>query len=195
MLAEAAVASPSRRHRRRRRPPPDVGGGRRCDLGASPGLRRAARDLHRRRPSPFRGSRAGGAGARRRDRLARLFPVGDLPASPDDDPRLQPRGEGSEWPHAEQLLAALRESFAVGAVGPAGRPGCFGRIRHVPRRPLVPADAPSELVPQRPDRPPAVTLLAAQRARAPLRHRGSAHRQAHRFRRRQPRPGELEKRV
>ena len=44
----------------------------------------------------------------------------------------------------EQLLAALRERFDVGASGPAGAPRRIGRVRHVPRGSLVPADARSE---------------------------------------------------
>ena len=57
---------------------------------------------------------------------------------------------------AEQLLAALARALRGGGVGSAGAPGCVGRVRHVPRRPLVPADARSEArAAERSDRPPA----------------------------------------
>ena len=101
-----------RRHRRRRRAPPDVGGRRRGDhRRADARLRRPAGDLHRRRPSPLGGGRARRRGARRRG-LAQLFPLGDLPASPDDHPRLQSRGEGSQRPQRRAVSrgAARRAS-------------------------------------------------------------------------------------
>ena len=54
-------------------------------------LRRSARNLHRRRPSPLGGGRA----RRRRHVKAKArtsyFPVGDLPRTRDDHPRLQSR--------------------------------------------------------------------------------------------------------
>ena len=59
--------------------------------------------------------------ARRQHRLARLFPVGDLPASPDDDPRLQPRHPRSQRPQRRaDCSPRLRERFTVARVRPAG---------------------------------------------------------------------------
>ncbi len=72
-----------------------------------------------------------------------LFPVGDLSASPDDHPRLQPRAARPERPHTG--ATARRAARALHGRGgrPAGAAGGFRRVRHVSRRPLVPADDPA----------------------------------------------------
>ena len=157
-------------------------------------LRRAAGDLYRGWPPPF-----GGGGARRQStrrhaarcrRLAPLFPLGDLSAPRNDDPRLQPRGARSQRP--QRRMRCSRRCTSV------------SRSRHrsnrcVRRRPASSAcispgrwyrlDAQARPCPnRRPDRPAADHAAGAQRARAAVRHRRPAHRQAHRLRRRRARP-------
>ena len=145
MLAQASSRrARGRRHRRRRRAPPDVGGRRRRrDRRAHARVRRAARDLHCRRPPPLGRRRPGRAGARRRG-LAQPFPVGDLSASPDDHPRLQPRAARSQRPQCRAgagraARSALRSRRPTSAV----RPASAGEFGMYPRRPLVPADDPA----------------------------------------------------
>ena len=89
---------------------------------------------------------------------------------------------------AEQLLAELRKSFTVAASDQPVRPAAAhdfgmylaGRWYRLTISP--------ELVRERSDRPAADHGAHPQRDRAAVRHRGSAHRQAHRFRRRRARP-------
>ena len=91
--ARGAGAAGGRRHRRRRRAPPACGWS--TTRRRSRALTRAfdalpalyIADGHHRSAAAARVARC----ARRPRRLARLFPLGDLSASPDDHPRLQPR--------------------------------------------------------------------------------------------------------
>ena len=95
----------------------------------------------------------------------------------------------------EQFLAALRKSFTVDRLGRSGASGLIARLRHVSRRPLVPAvDTPLSRT-GRSDRPAADHRADAQRDRTAARHQGPAHRQAHRFHRRRARPGRASKRA
>ena len=106
------------------------------------------------------------AQARNGDRLAQRFPVGDLSASPDDDPRLQPRHPRPQRPQpGSGARASCATRFTVDAVRQAGAPCVGRRIRHVSRRPLVSADDQARAHPrQRSDRPAADHAAGAQRA-------------------------------
>ena len=65
--------------------------------------------------------------ARRAKARTSYFLVGDLSASRDDHPRLQPRAASDlNGRSAEQLLAELRKNFTVDRVRPAGPPGRVG---------------------------------------------------------------------
>ena len=134
-----------RRHRRRRHPPHGLGD-RRCRR-RSPGSPRPSTrmpalyiaDGHHRSAAASRvaAARRGQAGSRRRG----IFPGGDLPAPPDAHPRLQPRRRATStaWrrPNSSRRVG---ERFTVTPAADAGAARPARRLRHVPRRPLVPAD-------------------------------------------------------
>jgi hypothetical protein len=121
--------------------------------------------------------------------VRRRFPVGDLPPPPDEDPRLQPRGQGSARPGKVGAGGTARPRFRgrrqPGQVHPA-RPGEFGmylagrwrKLTHQARTASRPIRWPASM--SRCSRTP---------AGADAGHRRPAPRQAHRFRRRHPRPG------
>ena len=136
-------------HRRRRRPPPALGRSR--DKAAIDALTRAVdalpAALHRRRTSPLGSGFARRRGSRQRRRVAALLPLGALPRARDDHPRLQPRAPRPQRPHTGGPARRARRALHGRAVGRAGPPCRRGRIRHVPRRPLVSADAPPDLIP------------------------------------------------
>ena len=142
------------------------------------------------RPRRSRVAEARGGGA---SGVARLFPRCDLPASPDDHPRLQPRAARLERPQRRSSCSPKsRRRFTVEPSRPAGAArrtrSEFGMVlagrwyRLTIRR--------AELVPASDDPIGAAADHAArpQHDRAALRHHRSAHRQAHRLRRRRPRP-------
>ena len=79
------------------------------------------------------------AAARKGDGSHQIFPVGDLPRTRDDHPRLQSRGERSERPHARAVCHGTWQELHGDAVIRAGAPGFRARVRHVSRRPLVQA--------------------------------------------------------
>ena len=160
------------------------------DRRAHARLRCPAGDLHRRRPSPLGGGRARRGSAQGR-RLAQLFPVGDLPRTRDDHPRLQSRGEGPQRP---QRRATARRAGARASRSPPSDDAGAARRRRTSSACISPAAGTGstirpELVPRRSDRPAADHAAHAQRDRAAARHQGPAHRQAHRLRRRRARPG------
>ena len=132
----------------------------------------------------------GGGGARRpiprrEYGLARLFPRRAVSAPRNDDPRLQPPHPGFERPHAGGASCRTGQTLYGGAVRPAGAPDRLGGLQHVSRRPLVPADASVRPgAEKRSDRPVADHAARAPCDRAAVRHHRSAHRQAHRLRRR-----------
>ncbi len=89
----------------------------------------------------------------------------------------------------EAFLAAVGERFAVTAGADAGAAHGGARLRHVPRRQLVPAEARGEPGARgRRGGPASRDAARPQPDRAGARHRRPAHRQTHRLRRRRARP-------
>ena len=155
-------------------------------------LRRDAGDLHRRRPSPLGGRLARGREPARgpaADGEPRVVPRRRLSASRAADPRLQPGGaRPRRHDHRRAAREAAARSSSVTASDAAVRParhGEFGlyaggRWHRLALRPELAAA-------RRPGRAARCEPADEPRAVAAARHRRSAHRQAHRLRRRRPR--------
>ena len=129
-------------------------------------------DGHHRSAAAARVAQArGGARARTAISSSVIFPH-----HRDDDPRLQPRGARPERPQRRaDCSPSCAKRFTVEPLGPAGAPGGVRRVRHVSRRPLVPADAPARArARERSDRPAADHAADAQRDRAAVRHHRSS---------------------
>ena len=170
--------------------------------GHPEGIPQAGRPVCRRRPPPLgrrhqdQGQAPGSEPGPQRRRGVQLFPGRHLPRQPDEDPALQPPGQGPErhepgrFPRPRLRALQLRGDRGKGAVQAAGVLPCTSRgkwyrLRAKPGT-FDAADAIASLD---------VSILQNNLLAPVLGIQRSAHRQAHRFRRRHPRHGELEKKV